>query len=484
MGNSHSVDIIPPRDGDSFFVEEQEEAFFTFLLAQEGILMEEIMAMSNEPSVAPPAPGPPGKRFRNVYERPDYSQSVWWLMLEKGNCKVPGHREHTLFRRRFGVGFLRFKEFCESARGWDITKETDAVGRLCVPLELKVLGALRMVCKGCAFDAIAELSGMSEQTMHRFFHSFWAKFVIQFKDMWIKYPKTFAEASESMAMYAKLGYPGGAGSVDVTHVWWANCPAGLASIYTGKEKIPTVAYEVTVDHTCRCMHVSEGHPGSRTDKTIVKTDEFLQAIRRKEILWDDVLFELYRADGTKFLVRGAYLISDNGYAKWRMLQAPIKSSSSLDELKWSTRLESVRKDVECFFGRLKIRFRILRSRILFHKQKCVDNVFVAACIMHNMLLHDDGLQAHWGEEQEEQSDDDDLRQGIEMRRIRLRLVRTGEAGAVQSVPEVIRQIAMEGEVDNDIEDSHFTLRTQLIAHYKYCKEHNLIHWMVRNGVET
>ena len=91
------------------------------------------------------------------------------------------------------------------------------------------------------------------------------------------------------------------------------------------------------------------------------------------------------------LYRGAYIIADNGYAKWRMFQAPIKSSSSMEELKWSTRLESVRKDVECFFGRLKIRFRILRSRILFQKQGYIDNVFYASCIMHNMLLKDDGL---------------------------------------------------------------------------------------------
>ena len=109
-----------------------------------------------------------------------------------------------------------------------------------------------------------------------------------------------------------------------------------------------------------------GHPGSRNDKTIVKSDEFLQAIKIKSILYNDVTFQLYDNEGIVYkdqsllqnvsvhlslistgvlhTVRGAYLISDNGYAKWRMLQAPIKSSSHLDEMMWSTRLESVRKD--------------------------------------------------------------------------------------------------------------------------------------------
>ena len=111
-------------------------------------------------------------------------------MLEKGECKIPETREYKLFRRRFGVGFERHKIFCEATRTWNTTKDIDAAGRTAVPLELKVLGALPMVCKGCAFDAIAELSGMSEQTMHRFFP--------HFKDWWIKYPKTAAEAAHSI----------------------------------------------------------------------------------------------------------------------------------------------------------------------------------------------------------------------------------------------------------------------------------------------
>ena len=325
-------------------LDEGDNAIIAVLLAQEVLIFEKFL----EKPFGDDANGPV-RQYRKVFSRPNYKESVWWRMLEKAECKIPGTREYKLFRRRFGVGFERYKIFCEATRTWNTTKDIDAAGRAAVPLELKVLGALRMVCKGCAFDAIAELSGMSEQTMHRFFHSFWEQFVAHFKDLWIKYPKTAAEAARSMQMYKELGFPGAAGSVDCTHVWWGNCPAGLANLYTGKEKVPTIAYEVTIDHAGKCLFVSQGHPGSRSDKTIVKTDDFLQALRKKEILWNDVTFQLYKADGSTFTARGAYLISDNGYAKWRMLQAPIKSSSSLDELIWSTRLESVRKNAEANF---------------------------------------------------------------------------------------------------------------------------------------
>ena len=177
-----------------------DDAMLAFLLAQDGILFEEFMEMPIEAGA-----NGNGQRFRHVFARPNYKESVWWRMLEKGDCKIPRTREYKLFRRRFGVGFERFKTFCEATRDWDITKETDAVGRQGVPLELKVLGALRMVCKGCAFDAIAELSGMSEQTMQRFFHSFWEKFVAHFKDLWIKFPKKASDAAQSMKLYEELG---------------------------------------------------------------------------------------------------------------------------------------------------------------------------------------------------------------------------------------------------------------------------------------
>ena len=144
MGNCH---------GKAF--DDEEDALMAFLLAQDAVFFEELIDEN------PMEGSKSERRYRRVFPRPDYKQSVWWKMLEKGDCKVLGTREYQLFRRRFGVGFGRFKTFCEAAREWDTTKETDVTGRPAVPLELKVLGALRMVCKGCAFDAIAELSGMS-----------------------------------------------------------------------------------------------------------------------------------------------------------------------------------------------------------------------------------------------------------------------------------------------------------------------------------
>lgn len=179
-------------------------------------------------------------------------------------------------------------------------------------------------------------------------------------------------------------------------------------------------------------------------------------------------------------MRGAYLITDNGYAKWRILQCPIKCCTNERELKWSTRLESVRKDVECFFGRLKARFRILHMRILFHHQRKVDNVFISSSILHNMNLVHDELDIAWKNplnwETADDEDDRDLRDARERLRMRGRLV---NPDAIAEVVNVVheRNVVVENDDDDIADASYIDFRKQLIDHYIYCQNKDIIEWI-------
>jgi hypothetical protein len=55
----------------------------------------------------------------------------------------------------------------------------------------------------------------------------------------------------------------------------------------------------------------------------------------------------------------------------------------------------MRKDVECTFGIMKGRFRILKSGIRLKGQEAGDKIFLTCCALHNWLLHVDGLDKHW-----------------------------------------------------------------------------------------
>jgi hypothetical protein len=55
----------------------------------------------------------------------------------------------------------------------------------------------------------------------------------------------------------------------------------------------------------------------------------------------------------------------------------------------------MRKDVECAFGIMKGRFRILKTGIRLHSIESVDMIWMTCCALHNLLLEVDGLDHPW-----------------------------------------------------------------------------------------
>jgi hypothetical protein len=60
-------------------------------------------------------------------------------------------------------------------------------------------------------------------------------------------------------------------------------------------------------------------------------------------------------------------------------------------MKFSKRMESVRNDIEGVFGILKIRFRFRKSFTNLRRQKHIDYAFITCCILHNILLEENGF---------------------------------------------------------------------------------------------
>jgi hypothetical protein len=98
---------------------------------------------------------------------------------------------------------------------------------------------------------------------------------------------------------------------------------------------------------------------------------------------------------TTRIIKGAYVIVDNGYLKWSTTVPPIKHSCQRSEIRFSQWLESLRKDVECTFGILKGRWRVLKSGIRVHNTEAADNIWFTCCALHNLLLDVDGLSVGW-----------------------------------------------------------------------------------------
>jgi hypothetical protein len=149
-----------------------------------------------------------------------------------------------------------------------------------------------------------------------------------------------------------------------------------------------------VNHKRKILHSTTGHPGRWNDKTLVRFDHFMDDLRNGA--FDETMkFELQTSSGETINMCGAYVIVDNGYLSWSTTVPPMKNSSYRSEIRFSQWLESLRKDVECTFGILKGRWRILKSGIRLHNTAAADNIWLTCCALHNMLLEVDGLDKGW-----------------------------------------------------------------------------------------
>jgi hypothetical protein len=84
--------------------------------------------------------------------------------------------------------------------------------------------------------------------------------------------------------------------------------------------------------------------------------------------------------------RGVWTLVDNGYHAWANTLPPFSNNSAFrDEIPWSEWLESMRKDVECTFGIMKGRWRILKTGVRLHKVQSVDMIWAACCALHNII---------------------------------------------------------------------------------------------------
>lgn len=158
------------------------------------------------------------------------------------------------------------------------------------------------------------------------------------------------------------------------------------------------------------------------------------------------------------------LVQKKGYHKWRIMQCPNKHASDEGAVRFSQRVESVRKDVECTFGILKKRWRILKNHMLIQTKPRIDNIVFTCAIFHNMLIDYD----EWNDEDDDYDIGADV--GADFLDPRVVNLRRGPAdhsyagGGNLSVEDV------------QVESEWMSLRKNLVQHYMYCFRSNVIKW--------
>jgi len=104
----------------------------------------------------------------------------------------------------------------------------------------------------------------------------------------------------------------------------------------GKENYPTLAYNVVVSHAKEIFHITPSKPGTANDKTLVRFDNFITGLSDNPV-YSDFEYTLFDRDGGESTVKGAYVINDGGYHRWRTTIAGYTHSTDIWEAGSHTR---------------------------------------------------------------------------------------------------------------------------------------------------
>lgn len=298
------------------------------------------------------------------------------------------------FIRRFGMDYPSFWALVKliKSENWfpDIGK-SDCIGVEGPPLELLLLGTLRILTRHWTFDDMEDTCGMSEARFHKFFHQFLQVGKSKLFPMFVYPPRIDDELSKSMLPFAQAGFHGAFFVADGTCVWHLQCASNLKIQHTGKEHRTVRRYIISSGYDRRIYSVSGGFPGSWNDQTCQHYDEFLSSMHNNSnSLYGDKTFELFTETGEKIEERGLYGIVDNGFARRQTLICPESCSSNPFVVRASEMLESLRKSSENIIGILKGRWSILQAGVRFRSSTSVDNLFFTCCALNNFRHERDG----------------------------------------------------------------------------------------------
>jgi hypothetical protein len=154
---------------------------------------------------------------------------------------------------------------------------------------------------------------------------------------------------------------------------------------TAKRVTLQLLFEVIICFDCQILGVTSVHFGTRNDQQIVHSDETVTLIKTGQ--YRNVEWVYYDKFGKSQSDHGVNFICNGGCLRWPELVCPYKHEpvSSRKGI-FCLKIESVQKDVECVFGILKKRWKILDYGIPFRDIQVVEKAFMVCCLLHNNVL--------------------------------------------------------------------------------------------------
>ena len=183
-------------------------------------------------------------------------------------------------------------------------------------------------------------------------------------------------------------FPHCCGAIDGKHIRMV-CPDNTGSLYYSKYKgCFSIVLMACVDAKSRFIYIDVGNYGSNNDSGIFAHSKFGSAIKEGTVgLPKDELIHNLETYGEMPYT----FVGDEGFPLLPNLLKPVPGTNIPErERIYNYRLSRARRIVECAFGKLANRWRVLHTKIPLQVEGTI-KVVKACCILHNFLIPKDEI---------------------------------------------------------------------------------------------
>ena len=295
-----------------------------------------------------------------------------WFEINYHNRTLPD----TVFRKKMRMDRETFDRLL-NVLGPSITRQ-DTMMRDCIPPEKVLAIALYRLAHGNSYESMAPALNVGKTTAIEAVQDVVNR-LYELRGRYIKFPATAAEIAASIETFADLSdLPNVVGAIDGTHIV-INAPRNSAVDYFSRYQSHDFIIQGIVDGRKLFLHAAAGYPGAMHDARVLRSTAFYrQAERGEKMKGPTVHIENQEI--------GPYLVGDSAYPLSQWLQKPYpEGTRDPEEKAYNKALSSARVVIECAFGILKSRWRILDKRLDSHIKFSV-RIAVACIVLHNFCI--------------------------------------------------------------------------------------------------
>lgn len=197
------------------------------------------------------------------------------------------------------------------------------------------------------------------------------------KDEWIEISNTF---------FSKTNFPNCLGAIDGKHIRCKN-PSNSGSLFFNYKKYFSVVLMAVADANLRFVVIDVGSYGREGDSNIFKGSSFGKKLYSQKLN----LPEPTLLPNTNINPQPYVFVGDEAFAIHSNLLRPYPGRNLTNKLRiFNYRLCRARRTVECAFGVLANKWRVLHTSIQVEPE-FTDDIIKACCILHNFVRKRDGI---------------------------------------------------------------------------------------------